>query len=317
MASNVGCMEPNPATRVESKSIFTSRTFAGIALILAPILLDLIGVKMDDAQTQLLVQDGFQLAGAIMAIWGRIKANRPVHFIKPPSAGVSVLLAFAVSAGLILTACSSASRSGRVTNAVLMTVGKFAGRVVLSSVANAANEKMAGRTIDMSHSLSAGLYANSESAITSDDISRIVAAWSGGAVPAQPLAGEFEGLGTLSAADRKAVVSAMAKGISDAALKLDGERSDAKAVKPLGVLKRRGAETRRGMMAGSVLDHRTSLGVVLRVPFRLDVDRIEDGTNRSYRTDGTYRPEEESGRDAASTATGSGVNFRNAAVALR
>ena len=230
-------MQPADPAPVETKSIFTSRTFAGLALIVLPIVVEKFGIQFSDTETQQTVQEVFAGLGSILAAYGRIKAKKAITITPATDAGraasvIATGLFVAAAFSWLTTACAGTTRAGRVTNAVLVTVGKFAGKVVLSSVANAANDRAAGVKIDLAHSASTGLWTNLESAITAQDITRIVDAWSAGAVPSAPLAAQWTTVAPATNAERAAVVNALARGISDAALRLDAGR-EGKAVVPL------------------------------------------------------------------------------------
>ena len=224
--------EPNtsaaPSATV-TKSIFTSRTFAGLALIVLPIVAEKAGFHLDDTATQKIVEELFQAAGCLLAAYGRLKASKTIR-IPTPSNTSSILLALAAALALLLSACATTTRSGRVTNAVLATLAKFAGKVVLATVADAASDKAAGLKVDLAHSASEGLWTNLETAITAADITRIVDAWSGGSLPSAPLAAQFTTIAPRTLEERRAVVEAMARGISDAAQQLDTQRGDGKAI---------------------------------------------------------------------------------------
>jgi hypothetical protein len=240
-----------PATQ-GSKSIFTSRTFAGLALVAVPLIAQRFGYKLGDAETTALVEQVFQAVGLLVAAWGRLRASKTISLIpesgnrKPESGGsesghatpallalLVALTGFALLSDLYLTGCASTTRQGRVTNAVLLTAGKFAGKVLISSVANMASDKAKGLQIDYAQSASAGLWANMDSVITSGDIERIVNAYAGPAAPALavPLAAQFEAASPRDAADRAAVVWALAAGLDSAAGRL--APSEGKAIVPL------------------------------------------------------------------------------------
>lgn len=232
---------PTPAP---SKSILTSRTFAGLALIALPLLAKPLGYTLDDAATQALVENIFQIIGLAVAAYGRLKASKTVTLTGPVAApnaaaaksarreegstlsetasalaGTILGILFAILALAYLTGCATTTRSGRVTNAVLLTAGKFAGKVLIASVANAASDRAKGLQLDYAASASAGLWANMDSVVTSADIERVIAAYAGPAAPAlaAPLAAQFDAVQPRTPADRSALVDSMARGISDAA----------------------------------------------------------------------------------------------------
>lgn len=138
---------------------------------------------------------------------------------------VGVVLA-ACAAMLYLPACATDTgdpakdRRGRVTNAALESAAIFAGKVVFASVQNAASQWQAGQDIDYAHAASAGLYANLDSIFSSADVNRIVTAYTGPALPGMGpmLAAKYDALAPGTAADRRAVVAALATGVSSAAL---------------------------------------------------------------------------------------------------
>jgi hypothetical protein len=227
-------LETTPSPKVNlsplaggTKSIFTSRTFAGLALIAVPPIAAHFGFKLDDAATQEIVQNCFQAVGLLVAAYGRLKASKTLVVPSPKSTALLFLSTlFALAAMLYLTACASTTRRGRVTNAVAITAAKFAGKVVISSVANLANERAQGLQLDYAHAASEALWANMDTIITADDVSRVVEAWTAPAPRdlAVPLAAQFAALAPSSPPERSAVVDAMAKGISAAALTLSPEQ---------------------------------------------------------------------------------------------
>lgn len=214
-----------PADLSGTKSIFTSRVVAGVLLGFLPLIAKKLGYELSDADSQATVEYLFQTVGGGMAIWGRWKASKRATILPAnPTTSASLLLLIGVSliATFYLSACATDTRAGRVTNAVAITAGKFAGRVVLSSVANLASDKAKGLQLDYAHAASEGLWENVDTIITADDLSRIVKAWSGPAPAdlAPALAAQYAVLSPTTPDARSAVVAAMAKGISDAALAL-------------------------------------------------------------------------------------------------
>ena len=224
-----------------SKSILTSRTFAGLALVAVPLLARALGYELSDTQTTALVENAFQIIGLAVAFYGRVKATKRIVLLpesgnrKAESRGgdsgfvqartlAAIFFASVAALGALLwlSGCATTTRSGRVTNAVLLTAGKFAGKVLISSVANAASDRAKGLQIDYAQSASAGLWANMDTVITSADIERIVTAYAGPAAPAlaAPLAAQFSAADPRDAADRAAVVWALAAGLDSAAGRL-------------------------------------------------------------------------------------------------
>ena len=211
----------SPLASGPSKSIFSSRTFAGLALIALPLVAQRFGIALSDAATQAIVQDVFQAIGLLVAAWGRIKAARPVHILPPATALV---------AALALAGCATNTRAGRVTNAVLVGVGTFAGRVALSTVVEIGRQRANGLDLDYAHSAATGLWENMGSIVTSADIERVVAAYTAGETPglAPRLSAAFEAVGPATPQASATLVAGMAQGITDAALSLQGAEALAK-----------------------------------------------------------------------------------------
>jgi hypothetical protein len=224
--------DTTPPTPAPSKSIFTSRTFAGLALIALPLLAKPLGYTLDDAATQALVENIFQIIGIAVAAYGRLKAAKVITVTGSPAKSAAALLAafFLGFSALYLSACATTTRSGRVTNAVLLTAGKFAGKVLIASVANAASDRAKGLQLDYAASASAGLWANMNNVVTSADIERVIAAYAGPVAPAMsaPLAAQFDAVQPRTPADRSALVDSMARGISDAAALLAPQGKEGK-----------------------------------------------------------------------------------------
>lgn len=222
-----------PATQ-GSKSIFTSRTFAGLALVAVPLIANKLGYQLDNADTQAIVEQVFQAVGLLLAAYGRLTATKVITATGAPAKSAAALLSalFLGISALYLTGCATTTRQGRVTNAVLLTAGKFAGKILISSVANAASQRAAGLQIDFAHSASAGLWANMDNVVSSADIERIVTAYAGPAAPALavPLGAQFAAAQPRDAADRAAVVWALASGLDSAAARL--APSDGKGITP-------------------------------------------------------------------------------------
>ncbi len=205
-----------------SKSIFTSRTFAGLALIALPIVAKNLGCELSDADSQQIVEQLFQAVGLVLAAWGRWKAAKALHVVPPPPTSRILFLAIAA----LLTGCAGTTRTGRVTNAVLLHVGRLGGRVAISTAAEIAKQKAAGLDLDFAHAASQGLWINMGDIVTAGDVRRVVTAYTGGEAPTlgPALAKEFHEAAPGSTAERQAVVASMAQAISDAALALKSEK---------------------------------------------------------------------------------------------
>ena len=230
-------MQPDPtpavnAAPVPSKSMFSSRTLAGLALIVIPIFAKHYGFTLDDKLTQDTVEYIFALVGGAGVIFGRWKATRPLHLIAPAAAKTAALLVlvtgFFSGAVLWLPGCATDTgdaakdRRGRVTNEVLLTVGKFAGKIVLSSAANALTQRAAGLQIDYAEAAQQGLWSNVDTILTSDDLARVVRAYAGPALPGADtaLGAQFAAVAPQTAADRHRVIEALAGGMSEATFAL-------------------------------------------------------------------------------------------------
>jgi UDP-N-acetylmuramyl pentapeptide synthase len=85
--------DTTPPTPAPSKSIFTSRTFAGLALIALPLLAKPLGYTLDDAATQALVENIFQIIGIAVAAYGRLKAAKVITVTGSPAKSAAALLA--------------------------------------------------------------------------------------------------------------------------------------------------------------------------------------------------------------------------------
>lgn len=240
------------AADAPTKSVFLSRTFAGLLLILIPLIAGKLGYQLDDDQTKGLVEALFQGAGSIMVVYGRLKAvhkltltgagsdagpakggsdgalpssqsrNNTGGFIERLELNLIVggflLIALIFTLCLFLPGCATDTRAGRVTNAALITVGKFAGRVVLKSVTDALNDKAQGLKLDMGDSLSKGLWETAPTVVNDADLARFARAWSGEELPGVPgaLAAQFKAINPGTPAEKVAVVNAMARGIDEA-----------------------------------------------------------------------------------------------------
>lgn len=209
---------------LETKPWYKSRTLAGLVLIALPIICErFFGLHLNDAAAQAVVENIFQGVGFLMAAWGRLAAEKKLTIAGTPVEPLTKLIVLALCIAIGTSGCSSLTRRGRVTNAVLGNVARFAGKVILASVANAASDRAKGLTLDYAHSASEGLWANAGTIVDSASIDRIVAAWTAGQLGAEgaQLATVFDKARPETPAEKTAVVAAMAKGISDAALSLE------------------------------------------------------------------------------------------------
>lgn len=109
----------------DSKSLLRSKTIWGVVVLLLPHLARLFGWQMDSAEAQAVVDSGVSLLGAILGVWGRFTASRPLHLLTPRSVPLALFLA-----ALSLSGCGSAT-----------TVYNGAGRKLLCVRSNAATLK--------------------------------------------------------------------------------------------------------------------------------------------------------------------------------
>lgn len=216
-------MPPRPPF-VESKSPFLSRTIIAAALIAVASIIRLFGFDLDDETRELATDAVFTaitVIGSIVAILGRIRATKKIGSGGLDTSALPlVLLAFTVFTVFAALGCAGTDRRGRVTNAVLGEVARFAGRVALASFTDAAAARGRGESIDLAHSAAAGLWTQAPTIIDAASLSRITDAWSGGALAGagEQLGAEFTKIAPATFAERMAVVGAMAQGISSAAV---------------------------------------------------------------------------------------------------
>lgn len=111
---------PLSADNVAPKSIFASRTLLGIAVMLLPLLARKCGVQLGDADAQEIVNNIAEIGGSLLAIYGRLKASRPLT-LTPGSTALLALVFLPGCAGVNVSAAFPLGDSGK---AVVATEGK-------------------------------------------------------------------------------------------------------------------------------------------------------------------------------------------------
>lgn len=97
-----------PPADPSTKSIFASRTYAGLALVAVPILLRLLGVQASDAEVETVFSLALQLSGLVLAIYGRQRASARLTLTGAPSAPTAPPPAVSGDAGFVSPATLAA-----------------------------------------------------------------------------------------------------------------------------------------------------------------------------------------------------------------
>lgn len=111
-------------------------------------------------------------------------------------------------------------RAGRVTNAALSIIGKAVADTLVSTITNAATGERDGEKVDLAHSAVQGLYVNLGASLNSNNIAKVINAWSGNeltpvAEVAKDKVAEVEGkVGTLTPSESRSIVGTIASAIA-------------------------------------------------------------------------------------------------------
>ena len=62
----------------DSKGLVQSKTFWGVLIMAAPTIATWLGWSLSEAETQGIITAGTEAFGALLALWGRIKAVKPI-----------------------------------------------------------------------------------------------------------------------------------------------------------------------------------------------------------------------------------------------
>lgn len=134
------------------------------------------------------------------------------------------LILFALA--LCLASCATNSgntrkdTAGRVTNSALSILGRAVTRVALATIDGAANDFIAGKKINLTHSAAQGVYANADNLVTAEDVTDLINAYSAGAIPAVAIVAgdQFNEANPQTSAEKVKVVNKIAEAISAAAV---------------------------------------------------------------------------------------------------
>ena len=110
---------------METKFILKSKTLQGVLGMLMPLLLPLLGVQFDDAQTQEIVQALGVLSGAAWAVYGRLSAKGGIHITRPRYGGYATWglvlpMCCAVALALAVSACAAGCAIKRTSDQVVV-----------------------------------------------------------------------------------------------------------------------------------------------------------------------------------------------------
>lgn len=61
-----------------TKGLVQSKTFWGVIIMVAPTVATWLGWSLSEAETQGIITAGTEAFGALLALWGRIKAVKPI-----------------------------------------------------------------------------------------------------------------------------------------------------------------------------------------------------------------------------------------------
>lgn len=127
---------------------------------------------------------------------------------------------------LALAGCATDSgdankdRAGRVTNAALSIIGQAVATTLVSTITNASTGERDGDKVNHAHSAVQGLYANLGASVNSNNIAKIINAWSGNeltpvAEVAKVKVAEVEAnVGPLTAPESRSIVGTIASAMA-------------------------------------------------------------------------------------------------------
>lgn len=152
----------------------------------------------------------------VLALWGRLRAKHVLT--STASVLLAVLLVGELAGCATNTGNASKDRAGRVTNEVLLTAGRVIGSGAVSAISDGVQQAVGGKHWDWSASASHGLWTASTSLATSDELRRLVDAFSGPQAAAIKDAIEVPLAFAESPQEVRAIAAATAAGLDQAVL---------------------------------------------------------------------------------------------------